>query len=166
MKIKLTDLKVPLFAFDWRFVVIFLCLHDIKCLSHSSFFYFPSSKYILLWPSSLDTEEFLTFSLPISHYLLPKFMLFTFLCLSLLDFIDQKEETGPLFHHVYCNKVSRTSNKSSTTAFHHQSRKEGDTFYFSYSLSYIVQSPFLSSKSKFSHTVSCLECRISLLQCG
>lgn len=61
MKIKLTDLKVPLFAFDWPFVVIFLCLYDIKYLPHSSFFYFPSSKYILLWPSSLDTEEFLNF---------------------------------------------------------------------------------------------------------
>ena len=83
-------------------------------------------------------------SLPLSHLGSP--------CLSLLDLKKKKRErereTRTLFHDVYFDKVSKTSKKSSTSAYHHQSRKEGDTFCFIYSLSYIILSHFLCRRSK------------------
>ena len=61
---------------------------------------------------------------------------------------ERERETRTLFHDVYFDKVSKTSKKSSTSAYHHQSRKEGDTFCFIYSLSYIILSHFLCRRSK------------------
>ena len=77
-------------------------------------------------------------SLPLSHLGSP--------CLSLLDF--KKKKTRTLFINVYFDKVSKTSKKYSTSAYHHQSKKEGDTFCFIYSLSYIILSHFLCRRSK------------------